>query len=108
MRMLEMNQTSVDKFRFILFLLFNIRFAYLIIYPCANLLNTKHDKAIGQYIAHIDLTTPSDHLRMFFHHDPTNMGKKESSVSAIRVRDRICIFVMYPMISHPFENVALK
>lgn len=82
--------------------------SYNYITLCTNLLDSKYSNRISQYIAHIDLTTLLNHIWMFLRHQPTHMREKESSFTVMRIRIRICIFVVHPMISHPFKNVILK
>lgn len=73
-----------------------------------DLLATKHDDRICQYITHIELTTLSNYIWMFFQHQPANVGKEKSPVAIMRIRIRIRIFMMHFMISNPVVRIILK
>lgn len=49
-----------------------------------------------------------DHFRMLFHHQPADVGEEEAAVAVVRIRVRVCVFMMHPMISHPIENFVLQ
>ena len=62
---------------------------------------------ILQDIRHVNLTTTSQNLRVFVHHQPANMGKEKSAIRIVRIGIGLRVFMVNAMIANPVIQSVL-
>jgi hypothetical protein len=73
-----------------------------------DLLLVKLYHRIAGHVAHVNLAALFNNVRMFAHHQPSNVGKKEATVGVVRVCVGFAVLVVHAVVAHPLENCVLK
>jgi hypothetical protein len=62
---------------------------------------------IGQDVTHVDLFPTSFHLRVFLHHQPSDVREEQSAARVVRVGICLAVLVVDPVVSDPLEEWVL-
>lgn len=73
-----------------------------------NSLFLEHDKLVHLYVGHVDFLALFDYIRMFAHHQPTNVREEKSARSIVRVPVCVAVLVMLSMVSDPNVQTVLR
>lgn len=67
----------------------------------------KHDHLVSQQVVKLQLASLLDHVGMFAHEQPANVGKEEAAHGVVRVGVRLRVLVVDPVVAGPLVDVVL-
>lgn len=68
----------------------------------------EHDEGISLQVGHVNLLSILDDFGMLPGHQPADVGEEEAAIRVVRIRVRVRVFVVLPMVAHPNPEAILS